>query len=181
MDKQEILVRVKGVARELRRSTSNLFVDPVALGLKMGVIFLESDSCIGRSDLVRDENDKFIIRISKSAKVRFSRERMRFVIAHELGHVVLINNWFEPAQTFSDAKKYYQVEKICNEFAASLLVDEEYVLGEARRTGTQLIAVVNQMSSLFGVSKEVVARIIVAGKKNTCLCLVDMNSSTKPT
>ncbi len=63
-------------------------------------------------------------RSTAGALERFSPTE-RFVIAHELGHLILLrNSGGRPA----DKSEYWQLEQVCNDFARRLLISDDVVL-----------------------------------------------------
>jgi hypothetical protein len=85
--------------------------------------------------------------------------RDRFTIAHELGHILLIQkfNW-----TPSHGSDFFHCEELCNEFASNLLVPERVFKINSISTAMQLFNLFEIISSHMGVSWKVAARRVVA-------------------
>jgi hypothetical protein len=86
----------------------------------------------------------------ESSKEGFTRYE-RFLIAHELGHLVLhqhgAKNPFGP-------NEYWKVEKLCDEFARRLLIPDQVVrrlLGQTRPTALQRLHAVHEVVITCGV------------------------------
>jgi Zn-dependent peptidase ImmA (M78 family) len=83
--------------------------------------------------------------------------RERFTLAHEIGHVLLDYkfNWRPTSE-----REYHLGERLCNVFAARLLVPEAALTGLAMADPQQGLATLTLLARRFRVSKEVAARRI---------------------
>ncbi|WP_237673676.1 ImmA/IrrE family metallo-endopeptidase [Vreelandella profundi] len=110
-------------------------------------------SMVGRSDITFSgqasydkERGRYICDYNKSEV----NSRQRFTQAHELGHVVLghVRNGSSPKRDNNFAVRTNDKEEIeANQFAAELLMPEEYV-----RTAVKREFNINKLASLFDVS-----------------------------
>ncbi len=128
----------------------NLFVS----GIDSMIIEEELTNCDGK---IIFGNNKSVIKVN--SKIQFE-QRKRFVIAHEIGHLIMHRNMQLPDDTFSifniiagmeKALKNGSQELEANEFASELLMPEKIFLREAtgKKFSPQLI---KQLSERFKTS-----------------------------
>ncbi len=106
----------------------------------------------------------YIIVLNSSEDERPSRRI--FSLFHEIGHILLHNSGVcTPDNLSRNSYQYIQIEKFCNQFAASVLVPKDDFLRNqyVRQLTQQPIAqwsddIVQSVSSYFGVSNEVIYR-----------------------
>lgn len=79
-----------------------------------------------------------------------SIERQRFSAAHELGHIVLIQN--QPSRVFCSNEKDSWIEKLCDRFAGDILMPDEAIMDLYRSSPSICL---EEMASVFRVSNQV--------------------------
>jgi hypothetical protein len=101
--------------------------------------------------------------------------RERFSVAHELGHILLIAKFALQATTKTE---YFEYERWCNEFAASLLVPDQLIVGIASYSPRAVLEFVPKVSAQCKVSLEVAGRRVVDEHKGVALmvCRQTMNA-----
>jgi Zn-dependent peptidase ImmA (M78 family) len=131
-----------------------------------------------RDDLSKDvsgkifkENDCYKIHINKSQP----STRVRFTVAHEIGHFIKHRDYIdehgeilERLNHWTYSKKQIRQEKEANQFAAELLMPEEYFIEKynilAKKTSNKREEILNNLAEYFWVSTQAVAyRIITLG------------------
>jgi Zn-dependent peptidase ImmA (M78 family) len=114
---------------------TDLPMDLFVAGLDAILIEEELDHCDGK--IIFGKN-KSIIKVN--SKIQF-QERKRFVVAHELGHLIMHKNMQLPDDTFQNfniiagmekALKFGTQELEANEFASELLMPEKLFLKAAK-------------------------------------------------
>lgn len=114
---------------------TDLEMDLFVAGLDAMLMEEELNNCDGK---IIFGNSKAVIKVN--AKIQFV-ERKRFVIAHEIGHLIMHRNMQLPDDTFANfniiagmenALKNGKQELEANEFASELLMPEKLFLKEAK-------------------------------------------------
>lgn len=133
---------------------TDLEMDLFVSGLDAMLIEEELVNCDGK---IIFGNNKAVIKVN--SKIQFP-ERKRFVISHEIGHLMMHRNMQLPDDTFANfniiagmekALKNGKQELEANEFASELLMPEKLFLKEARgKKFTPLL--VKQLSERFKTS-----------------------------
>lgn len=88
----------------------------------------------------------------------FELPQLRFTIAHEIAHCLIdqIANL-----TPSSTSEYWQIEDVCNDFAARLLIPDKVVMKlplDDGATGSEILDAIEETARLGKVSRQVVGR-----------------------
>lgn len=141
-DQNEPPIELEKIAEKL-----NLKVGPADLGEEVsGVIFIKN----------------------KKGKIGYNpsdiRERIRFTIAHEIGHFVLhkekmemfIDKTYYALRDKNSSKGEYKMEREANAFAAALLMPRSLLIREIKETNFDLAEEdsLNKLARKFGVSTQ---------------------------
>lgn len=131
------------------------------VGLLGGQITMSTEVSSAYGSVKRINNTDFIITVSPNQ----SKQRMRFTIAHELGHLFLHMGF--PSET-SEKLEMYRIgaseqEYQANEFAACLLMPEKKFIKTVMQHSNQITGEVNikAIAQFFNVSE---ASVINRGK-----------------
>lgn len=133
---------------------TDLEMDLIVAGLDAMLIEEELTNCDGK---IIFGTSKTIIKVN--SKIQFA-ERKRFVIAHEIGHLIMHKNMTLPDDTFSNfniiagmekALKNGKQELEANEFASELLMPEQLFLKEAKNKKFSP-ALIKQLATRFKTS-----------------------------
>ena len=110
--------------------------------------------------LISSERQSYSIIITRPMQVHATvgsddyTARERFTLAHELAHVLLIQNFgFNPQK----GPEYYQCERLCDAFAGALLVPHRWVNDVRVNSAAQLLAYLGSLAARLRVSRAVVA------------------------
>lgn len=166
---------------EIKRVTDNLLEEADCLDLPINIekLYNYLDINFILCDDLPDNVDSFLqmnfsnILVNESKFFNDSmQKRLRFSIAHELGHFVLhrrlVNfNTFDTYKRYYDffinlnPYEYYKIEKQADLFAALLLVPEDLLKLEHKKllrknSNAKETFIIEQLSNTFEVSKEVI-------------------------
>ncbi len=133
---------------------TDLEMDLFVSGLDAMLIEEELTNCDGK---IIFGNSKVVIKVNSSIQFQ---ERKRFVIAHEIGHLIMHRNMQLPEDTFANfniiagmekALKNGRQELEANEFASELLMPEKLFLKEAKGNKFSPL-LIKQLSERFNTS-----------------------------
>ena len=118
---------------------------------------------------VRDGRYVILVRGEGSlAKSQFdvatASNRQRFSVAHELGHLLLIESLgtdTEKIRALADPDVWERVESLCDLAASALLIPLEQLIQHVRSYGIGVLSIIS-LASAAGVSREVVLRRFVS-------------------
>jgi hypothetical protein len=102
-----------------------------------------------------------IYRIRNLLHRRGLTPRERFTVAHELAHYIVESRFSYRPMSTAD---YWRLERVCNDFAATLLAPDatvEAVLPSAPTSATVMLSAIHNLSSRTETSFEVASRRIV--------------------
>lgn len=125
--------------------------------LGMGPILFRSDVS-GHGALVV-ENDKAspVVRVEMEGTPTALNQRQRFTVAHEVAHELFSRELLALPRR---AREYWDIERLCNEFAGRLLVPDYFLatLAKGVRNSSSLISAMRVLASRCAVSLETSAR-----------------------
>jgi hypothetical protein len=143
----------------LTRSAVPVDLAETLRSLGFGNLLVERDT--GRHGALRKINGRWhpVVYRPVDSRARLSA-RERFTVAHEIAHA-LIDKRFELRPT--RAREYWALERVCDEYAADLLVPpmQAEIFAAARKSPAELAGVIVGLASDFEVSHAVAARRIV--------------------
>ncbi|SHN54404.1 ImmA/IrrE family metallo-endopeptidase [Desulfovibrio litoralis] len=125
-------------------------VNPLAIAQKMGIrLFTREENNSIEGEFFYDDNNIPSIVVNQSLVK--SPQRMRFTVAHELGHYCLLHDTRKRDGAANFHLHNYEIPEVqANNFAAELLMPEEIVKFAIRVYG---INTVEELAKYFDVSK----------------------------
>jgi hypothetical protein len=147
--------KLKDFATSLRGSHRGS-IDIIGVCEKFGIPVRPKVNFDKDATLMKGPSGRYYITYSGKEGELLPTKRDRFSIAHELAHCYLIEAHgmvFNPEEKYS----YYEIERLCDEFAGELLVDSRTLKKMDIDSPRALLVSIDEISSRFGVSREVAA------------------------
>lgn len=168
---QKAQFKAEEILKSFKITTIPVPVEEIVQRLNIKISFAPNDECSGI--LIRQENDTVLMGINSNDPPM----RIRFTIAHELGHYFLENKKvavdFRSYKHRSDKPKS---EKIVDFFAANLLMPEKSVITDLKKTLLELenrdedsnqINFIEKLANKYQVSIEAMKNRILSITLNT--------------
>ena len=112
--------------------------------------------------LLADGRGRLVIKLKEPGENALTRKE-RFSVAHELGHVFLIRHFgWNPLA----GEEHRICERLCNQFAAALLVPEKYLCSIQAKSAADIFKSIVLLSRICKASNQVVARRITERYSN---------------
>lgn len=123
-----------------------------SIATRLGVVKVVEESLPVDGALFGDGQDAWVVKINSTC----SRERRRFTLAHEIGHLILLEN----LRTEASCGKDIELESACDAIAAELLMPMADTVEFVKQQGNLSPEKLRSIATSFGVSLQVAARRI---------------------
>lgn len=154
--KDDLLERLLGKAKELRAGLRGS-IQVHELCERLGISIEEDRLLSVDGRLIKRPDGSFCILVKEDTANYDFYPRNRFTIAHELGHYILLQDYGMNSRMENNSE-YFRVEKLCNRFAGSLLVDGTMLEKSLWHDPYRICAQFAKIASVCRVSVEVAAR-----------------------